>query len=417
VRNKGGRRHAHASPMTSNDTAPTQTSAKPRLRGMTPEELRDLLSAGGHQPFRAKQLFHWIHAKGARSFEEMTNLPKGLRDWLHENTVLGGIEYLASAARSQDGSTKFLFGLHDGRKIEAVLMPDRKRGYYTMCVSSQVGCAVDCKFCLTGANGFFRHLGADEIADQVLYGRRHLADQGDPWMLRNIVYMGMGEPLLNTDNVVKSIRLLTHGDGANMSGRRITVSTSGIVPGIDELAAAKTGVRLAISLNAPNQSMREKIMPIARRWPLPELIEAVKRFPQRHNMRPTFEYVLLAGVNDSPSHAREVARLLRGFPCKVNLIPFNPNPALPYRRPDTDVVDAFAQVLLDANYTVSVRWSKALDVSGACGNLAHEARQRRTPGIVQATSRKEEEAVPEDLDFFAIASATVEQRAEDDDEE
>ncbi|MDX2175451.1 MAG: 23S rRNA (adenine(2503)-C(2))-methyltransferase RlmN [Candidatus Sumerlaeia bacterium] len=390
-------------------------NAPPPLRGMTPEELAELLAAAGYERFRAKQLFHWLHARGARSFEEMANLPAKLRGWLAEHTRLGGVEEAVRSVPSGDGSTKFLFRLADGRKIESVLMPDTKRNYYTLCLSSQVGCAVDCKFCLTGANGFFRHMSADEIVDQVLFARRHLKEREPDAIFRNLVYMGMGEPLLNTEAVVKSIRLLTNHDGVDLSPRRITVSTSGIIPGIRELAAADTSVNLAVSLNAPTQAMREAIMPITRKYPLEELLAALREFPLRPGRRITYEYVLLKGLNDSEAHARQVAELLRGMRAKVNLIPFNTNPALPFERPDTSAVDRFAAVLLDEFFTVSVRWSKAQDISGACGNLATDSRQR---GGAKGVDAAPPAAAPtdDDLAFFAVAAAAAGSNEEEEDD-
>ncbi len=381
---------------------PVSTIQAPPLKSLLPGELSAMLSAAGFEPYRGRQVFHWLQAKGAASVEEMRNLPQGLRAWLAENTRLGGIARIVERRQSADGSTKYLYEYADGRKVEAVLMPDPKRGFHTMCVSSQVGCAVDCKFCLTGRGGFFRNLGADEIVDQVLVARRLLRGEKPDAVFRNIVFMGMGEPLLNTEAVVRAIRLLTHKDGADFSPRRITVSTSGIIPGLRELAGADTGVGLAISLNATTQEEREAIMPITKRYPLGELLEAARAFPLKPGRRITFEYVLLKGVNDSPDHARRIVRLLRGIPAKVNLIPFNANALLPFERPDRDEVEAFGRIIAEANHTVSIRWSKAQDVSGACGNLATEYRQRG--GARLASPAGVPPAAPgegHELDFFA----------------
>jgi len=388
----------------------TSPTAQPALRSLLPEELSSLLVGAGFEAYRGKQVFQWLHAKSVRSIDEMVNVPKKLRDWLSENTRLGGATALLDERRSDDGSSKFLFQFADGRKVESVLMPDPKRAFFTMCVSSQVGCAVDCKFCLTGRNGFFRNMTADEIADQVLWARRILRERDPDAIFRNIVYMGMGEPLLNTAAVVRSIRLLTHSEGADFSPRRITVSTSGILPGLAELAAAETNVGLAISLNAVTQELREQVMPITRKYPLDELLEAAANFPLRPGRRITFEYVLLAGVNDSIEDARIMARILRGIPCKINLIPFNANPLLPYARPEREQVDRFQEVLSAARYTVSTRWSKAQDVSGACGNLATEFRQgggvragAAAPAAVASASEGH------DLDFFTAGLADDEE--------
>lgn len=349
---------------------------RPRLRALAPEQLEELVRDAGFDAYRGRQIFQWLHHRGVRSIEEMRNLPGRLREWLAGNTELGGIRSAAPSRQSADGSIKFLFELDDGKKVESVLMPDAARGYWTLCLSSQVGCAVDCKFCVTGLNGFFRHMRTDEIVDQVLYSRRHLLEADPRANFRNLVYMGMGEPLLNTDAVIESIRLVTHRDGVDLSPRRVTVSTSGIVPGMIRLSEAKTGACLAVSLNAPTQHEREAIMPVTRKYPLADVLDVVRRYPFAKNKRVTFEYVLLKGVSDREDQARALVPLLRGLPCKVNLIPFNPSPDLPYERTSEEALDTFARVLMEANMTVSVRWSKALDVDGACGQLAGQKGQR-----------------------------------------
>ncbi len=349
---------------------------RPRLRGMSPEQLEGLVRAAGFDAYRGRQLFQWLHRRGVRSFGEMRNLPGPLRAWLEENTSPGGIARAEVSSESADGSFKFLFELDDGRKVESVLMPDPVREYWTLCVSSQVGCAVDCKFCVTGLNGFFRQMRTDEIVDQVLYARHYLHQRDSRANFRNLVYMGMGEPLLNTGPVVESIRLLTNTEGVDLSPRRITVSTSGIVPGMIELSRARTGACLAVSLNAPTQEQREAIMPITRKYPLADVLDVVRRYPFARNKRVTFEYVLMKGLTDREEDAHRLVPLLRGLPCKVNLIPFNPSPGLPYERPDEESIDRFATILMEAHYTVSVRWSKALDLGGACGQLAGQKGQR-----------------------------------------
>jgi 23S rRNA (adenine2503-C2)-methyltransferase len=383
---------------------------------MTEQELEALAQSGGFPAFRARQLFHWLHRQGARSLDEMKNLPQGFRDWLAENAVLGGIANVLLLKQSVDGSYKFLFELEDGKKIESVLMPDAKKTYWTQCLSSQVGCAVDCKFCVTGFNGFFRHMKTDEIVDQVLFARRHLLTEQPGAIYRNHVYMGMGEPLLNADAVIKSIRLVTNNNGVDLSPRRITVSTSGIVPGMIQLAEAETGACLALSLNAPSQEEREAIMPITRKYPLEDVLDVCRRYKYGRNKRVTFEYVLLNGLNDSEDHAARVGKLVRGIPCKINVIPFNPNNTLPFDRPDPDRVQRFVNVLGAQNYTVSVRWSKALDVDGACGQLAGQQRKRpvqiaaATTTLVDPPSAATPHATDlpaalNDLDFFATIAA------------
>lgn len=367
-------------------------------------ELEDLCVGAGFEKFRGRQLFQWIQKRGIRAIDEMKNMPTALRGWLTEHTVLGGISEATAMQASLDGSTKFLFQLEDGKKVESVLMPDPKKAYWTLCLSSQVGCAVDCKFCVTGFNGFFRHLKVDEIIDQVLYAKHYLIQQHPDANFRNLVYMGMGEPLLNTDAVIKSIRILTSRDGIDLSGRRITVSTSGIIPGMIQLSEAETGACLALSLNAPSQAEREKIMPITKKYLLKDVLDVCRKYPFAKHKRVTMEYVLLAGVNDQPEHAHRLRALLKGIPCKVNLIPWNPNPQLPFARTKDEDIQQFVDILAADHYTVSVRWSKALDVNGACGQLAGQSRQRK-PRPAEETPVE----MPTDLDFFATVSADGEE--------
>lgn len=365
------------------------------LRGLLPEQMAPLLTAEGHPAFRAKQLFTWLQAKAARATDSMHNLPAPLREWAEPR--LGGVAGVVTQKESQDGSVKFLFNLRCGKKVETVLMPGPKADPHrmTLCVSSQVGCAVDCKFCVTGKNGFFRQMGADEIVDQVLYARHYLMTNQLPGVapeqqrtLRNIVFMGMGEPLLNTEAVIPALRILTHPDGAAFLPRRITVSTSGILPGLRELAEADLGVNLAISLNGSTEEQRAQIMPITKRYSLPELLEACRQFPRDARDHITFEYVLLAGVNDSVADARRVALMLRGIAAKVNVIPFNPDAALPFTRPTEEAVQAFAEELKRHMAAVTVRYSKALDVSGACGQLAGQYREKLPGGVYKLKDRE-----------------------------
>jgi len=371
---------------------------------MTIEEVESLVASGGFDRYRGRQLFHWVQRKAARTIDEMKNLPVPLREWLKVNTTFGGVSSAPVVRQSADGSFKFLFELHDGKRVESVLMPDAKREYWTQCLSSQVGCAVDCKFCVTGFNGFFRQMRVDEIVDQVIFARRHLMEQEPGANYRNLVYMGMGEPLLNPDAVIQSIRVLTHVEGIDLSPKRITVSTSGIVPGMIQLAESGVGACLALSLNAPSQEERAAIMPITKKYPLSDVLDVCREYQFAKNKRVTFEYVLLAGVNDTVSHAAKLRDLVRSIPCKINLIPFNPSPLLPYGRPELTDIRAFAAVLSDANYSVSVRWSKALDVDGACGQLAGQQRNRpaRPTAAVAAAALQEQAG---DLDFFATVAA------------
>ena len=370
--------------------SPAPRAVRPALRGLTQAEIASVVAAAGFPAFRGKQVHHWVHRQCVDSFDEMKNIPKELRAWLAEHARLGGIAEVTRALPAADDSVKFLFALRDGLKVEAVLMPgsgnDPKK--MTLCVSSQVGCAVDCKFCVTGANGFFRHMSADEIVGQALFARRHLATmESRGRALRNIVFMGMGEPLLNEDAVIQAIRVMTENEGMDLSPKRITVSTSGILPGLEKLASCGIPVSLAISLNGVTQAEREAIMPITRRYPLDQLLAACRRFPLKPGARITFEYVLLKDVNDTPAHARTIVGMLHGIPAKVNVIPFNPDPALPFERPEDERVLAFASIISDAFVQCNIRWSKALDVSGACGQLAGQYRQKTADGRRVVTPR------------------------------
>lgn len=374
------------------DTVPAQEINY--LRGLLPDELAVLISEAGFPAFRGKQAFQWLQGKAARDVESMHTLPKPLREWMAPR--LGGLAGIETFKESADGSVKFLFNLRCGKKVETVLMPGAKVDVrkMTLCISSQVGCAVDCKFCVTGKNGFFRQMGADEIVDQALFAIHYLAEKdkdvhGGGRTLRNIVFMGMGEPLLNTDAVLQAIRILTDPAGAAISARRITVSTSGILPGLEQLAAANLGVGLAISLNGSSQEQREQLMPITKKYPLAELLAACRKFPL-HGVSDhvTFEYVLLAGVNDSVADARRVAKMLRGMQAKVNVIPFNPDKVLPFTRPQEEGVQAFAEELKRHMSAVTVRYSKALDVSGACGQLAGQYREKTTEGVWKIKPRE-----------------------------
>ncbi len=369
------------STLPENNTTPKPGAepAKVNLVGLSLDELTELLAGGGHPRFRAKQLYEWIYRKAALSFEEMTSLSKELRSWLPENFLLYHPEIAEIRGGASDGSRKMLFRLPDHRVVESVLMEDKD--WQTLCVSSQVGCAVDCKFCMTGFGGFRRQMTTGEIVSQFLLARRVVNDDVAP---RNMVFMGMGEPMLNLDNVIPAIKLLTDRSGIGVAPRRITVSTSGIIPGLDRLGAEDLGVNLAISLNASNNEFRDRIMPINKRYPIEDLLDACRRFPLRNRRRITFEYVMLGGENDSLENARELAALLEDIPCKINLIPWNPDENLPFRRPEEHTIRRFQQELLDRYFTVSVRYSKGMDIGAACGQLAgHWQQEKKTEAIAQ----------------------------------
>jgi 23S rRNA (adenine2503-C2)-methyltransferase len=344
-------------------------SEKKSIKRLTFDELQATLEIMGLRGYRAGQITSWIYQHYAVTFEEMTNIAKGERDQLAAAFSLPAPSLL-QAERSSDGTRKFLFGLEDGHAIESVLIPDDDR--LTLCISSQVGCQQACRFCLTGQGGFARNLLFYEISDQVLEVSRILRNEGSRG-ITNIVLMGMGEPLANLEEVLKAVRIITSDRALGISGRRITLSTDGLVPEIDALGRAGVKVNLAVSLNATTDETRDRIMPVNRRYPLMELLAACKRFPLEPRRRITFEYVLLKGINDSEDDALRLARLLKGIKCKVNLIPFNPFPGSEFKRPVDISVKRFQKILQDRHYTVLVRESRGRDISAACGQLRERA--------------------------------------------
>lgn len=347
-------------------------TAKINIKSFTREELQTVLLEHGLKKFRADQIHAWIYANYAQSFDEMTNIAKPERTMLASLFSIGSLKIIRTET-SNDGTRKFLFELEDSHTIESVLIPDEDR--MTLCISSQVGCALACSFCLTGTEGFRRNLKGYEIADQVLEAARIVKDEGAA-RITNIVLMGMGEPLANFDEVLKALRIITSDKGLAFSPRRITLSTSGLVPEIAKLGKTGIKVNLAISLNATTDEVRDRLMPINKRYPLKELLAACKRFPLEPRRRITFEYVMLKGVNDTEEDAKRLSKLLRGIKCKVNLIPFNPYPGSEFKRPEDSAVRRFQKILLDAHYTAPVRESRGRDISAACGQL----KERQTEG-------------------------------------
>ncbi len=329
-------------------------------------ELEAALEAKGGVRFHARQVYRWIYKRGVVDFERMTDLSKGLRSQLASEFTLT-TPVVMSESRSIDGTRKFMLELADGRRIEAVFIPDTPA--MTFCISTQVGCAMGCGFCLTGKMGLVRNLTGGEIAGQVrvLAEATGLLDQSF-----NIVLMGMGEPLHNYDNTMKALRILHAEQGLAVSPRRVTLSTVGIVPGLQRLAREPLMPNLAISLHATTDERRTELVPPNRKYPLAEILETCRRFPLKKRSRITFEYVMLDGVNDTPEDARRLARLLSGIKSKVNLIPLNPAPGIPYERPSDERVDRFAQILADRHLTVSVRKSRGRDIRAACGQLIVE---------------------------------------------
>jgi 23S rRNA (adenine2503-C2)-methyltransferase len=329
-------------------------------------ELESALEARGCERFHARQLYRWIYKRGVVDFEKMTDLSKDLRARLAADLEVV-TPIVVSDSRSIDGTRKFVLELADHRRIEAVFIPDTPA--MTFCISTQVGCAMGCGFCLTGKMGLVRNLTAGEIAGQV----RVLANATD--MLDhpfNIVLMGMGEPLHNYDPTMKALRILHSEHGLAVSPRRVTLSTVGIVPGLQRLAKEPLMPNLAISLHATTDEQRSELVPPNRKYPLAEILETCRRFPLKRRSRITFEYVMLDGVNDTPEDARRLARLLSGIKAKVNLIPLNPAPGIPFERPSDERIDRFAQILADRHFTVSVRKSRGQDIRAACGQLIVE---------------------------------------------
>ncbi len=356
-------------------------SPLPDLRAQPLPALVELVAELREKPYRARQLFRWLHRRGAATFEEMSDLPRELRAGLAERYALPTLAR-HEERRSRDGTIKWTWRTADGMLVESVYMPHvgdgedeeepANRDRRTLCVSTQVGCAMGCTFCLTATMGLRRQLGAGEIVDQVHRANRRLVELGEgpgPRPLTNLVFMGMGEPLHNFEALKTALELLLHEEGPDFSHRHVTVSTSGLVPGIDRLGA-ETRVKLAISLNASSDAQRDALMPVNRKWPIAELLEACRRFPMKQGRRITFEYVLLGGVNDADEDARRLARLLAGIRAKVNLIPYNENPGLPHAGPGPGRIEAFRALLMAGGVTAVVRRNRGRDIAAACGQLA-----------------------------------------------
>jgi len=346
--------------------SPRGTEKKVDLRALLPGELATLARELGAPPYRGEQLFRWLHAKHVASLDEMSNVPGDLRAALAERVTLPSIA-VDREQLSVDGTRKIRWATEEGQRIESVLIPDDKeeRDKLTLCISSQVGCAIDCQFCATATLGFRRNLTAGEIVQQV-YKAMAIGGRKPT----NLVFMGMGEPLHNFDQVSRALAILQNPWGVAMSPRRMTVSTAGLVPAIEKLGKLEPAPNLAVSLNATTDEVRDRIMPINRKWPIAALLDACKAFPLSHGRRVTFEYVLLAGVNDSDDDARRLTRLLRSIPCKVNLIPWNPFNGPAFERPAEERVYAFQAILRQANMAVYVRTPRGDDIDAACGQLA-----------------------------------------------
>jgi 23S rRNA (adenine2503-C2)-methyltransferase len=353
------------------------TGAPANLVGLDRSELEAVMTELGQPKFRARQLWHWIYHRGATDFDAMTTLAKELRALLADRHVVGRPTVTVDR-QSIDGTRKWLLKFEDGQEVESVHIPEEDRG--ALCVSSQVGCTLTCKFCHTGTQRLVRNLSAAEIVGQVMLARDALGEWPSPpdgRLISNIVMMGMGEPLYNYENVAKALKIAMDHEGIAISKRRITLSTAGVVPMI-ERAGRELGVNLAISLHAVTDEIRDAIVPINKKYPIAELMRACREYPGLSNARRiTFEYVMLKGVNDTPEDARALIRLIADVPAKVNLIPFNAWPGAPFECSDNATIERFSQILFDAGYAAPVRTPRGRDIMAACGQLKSESIRER----------------------------------------
>jgi 23S rRNA (adenine2503-C2)-methyltransferase len=367
--------------------AASRADGRTNLVGLSKDQLRAVLEAEGLEQkqakLRAKQLWHWIYNRGATSFEQMTDIAKAQRPWLAEHFAIERPE-VVEAQVSSDGTRKWLLRTHDGNDFEMVFIPDADRG--TLCVSSQVGCTLNCRFCHTGTMRLVRNLEPSEIVGQVMLARDSLGEwpsQPEGRMLTNIVMMGMGEPLYNFDNVRDALKIVMDGDGLGLSKRRITLSTSGVVPMMAR-AGAEIGVNLAVSLHAVTKEVRDEIVPLNRKYGIEQLLQACADYPGANNARRiTFEYVMLKDKNDSDEDARELVRLIREhrLPAKVNLIPFNPWPGAPYECSTPERIRSFSNIVFEAGISAPVRTPRGRDIDAACGQLKTAAERKRRAAV------------------------------------
>jgi 23S rRNA (adenine2503-C2)-methyltransferase len=354
---------------------------KTDLAGLELSELEEFVQSLGHKKFHARQIYQWIWKRGVTGFAEMTNLGRELRAALEEKAVVS-LPEVTQHDVSEDGTQKFVLRLADGRQIESVFIPDTPK--QTFCVSTQVGCAMGCAFCLTGKMGLIRHLTAAEIAGQVrlLARSTDLLDKSF-----NIVLMGMGEPLQNYDATMKAMRMLNEKEGFDMHPKRVTLSTVGLVPMMDRLAQEDLMPNLAVSLHAATEETRLAIVPPTKKYSLHDIIEACKRFPLSKRRRIMFEYVMLKGVNDSDADARKLVKVLSGVKAKVNLLPLNAAPGIPFARPSDERVNAFAKILINKGLMVSVRKSRGRDIRAACGQLIVEGQSAKRSAAQQLAAK------------------------------
>jgi len=355
----------------------TLPDGRRELVGLSREELVAELAALGEKPFRAKQLWHWIYHQGQTDIARFSSIARPMREALAARFVVSRPE-ATTVQTSRDETRKFLFRFRDGQEVETVYIPDPEEDRGAVCISTQVGCTLSCRFCHTGTQKLVRNLGAAEILGQFMaardsYGEWPSPKDDKPRLLSTIVVMGMGEPLYNYENTAKALRIIMDGEGIGLSRRRITLSTSGVVPMMDR-CGQELGVNLAVSLHAVTDELRDEIVPLNRKYPIAELMAACRRYPGASNARRiTFEYVMLRGVNDSEAEARELVRLLGGLPAKVNLIPFNPWPGSPYRTSTHEQTAKFAAILNEAGYSSPIRRPRGRDILAACGQLKTES--------------------------------------------
>ncbi|WP_151702685.1 23S rRNA (adenine(2503)-C(2))-methyltransferase RlmN [Nitrincola alkalilacustris] len=367
--------------------------SKVNLLGLSPAKLEAFFDELGEKRFRATQVLKWLHQHGASSFDEMTNISKSLRAKLEEVAEIRESEVVFEKF-SADGTRKWVIKVEGGSSVEAVLIPEGARK--TLCVSSQVGCSLDCSFCSTGKQGFNRSLSSAEIIGQIRTAIRSFGpfDPAGERRVTNVVFMGMGEPLMNFNNVMDAAALMMDDNAYGLSKRRVTISTAGVVPALDKMVGL-TDVSLAISLHAPTDELRSQLVPVNKRYPIKDLLDSANRYLQSLSDKrvATIEYTLMAGVNDQPEHARQLVKVLRQIPCKLNLIPFNPFPNSGYERPSEDAIAAFKQIVLTSGIITTVRKTRGEDVDAACGQLVGQVddRTRRSqkyiPVIQEEVSR------------------------------
>ena len=366
---------------------PVLADGRRELVGLTREEIAEALAEIGEKPFRAKQLWHWIYHQGVTDFAAMSSIARPLQAKLAERFVIGR-PAIATEQTSRDETRKWLFRFRDGQEAETVYIPDRHADRGAVCISSQVGCTLSCKFCHTGTQKLVRNLGAAEIVGQFMAARDAYAEWPSPHgetprLLSTIVLMGMGEPLYNYENISKAMRIVMDGEGIGLSRRRITLSTSGVVPMMDR-CGEELGVGLAVSLHAVRDDLRDELVPLNRKYPIAELIAACRRYPGATNARRiTFEYVMLRGINDTEADAHELVRLIAGIPAKVNLIPFNPWPGSDYLPSTRESLDKFAAIVMAAGFSSPIRTPRGRDILAACGQLRTESKKERAGALPQ----------------------------------